>query len=306
MGTHRHGRHHGSRHLSAVPTNASAESHADAPQLGDRGEPYSPGADEMRRLQAFVGGYDALMHLDAEPLPSAKFEWSPIEPQDEAFVAQVLELVDACCEQMLDDEYRTIARRILACVAIQDPPVLRRSANADRFAAGLVWLAGRGSGAFARTGSRPRGPDLWRWFGVTDCSDRGRSLRAAAGLFPEGDLIHYVNCDELALGEAELLHSQFRKSLITQRDAQLAATADAQGSPVVSFDDGRLVIAAETIAVLGAAKSLPVKGERLGICIVLGTELDNAKCYDLSIPDAHKLIYCLQAALDDPPPRREP
>jgi hypothetical protein len=305
MGTHRHGRHHGSRHLSAVPFNASA-GYTDSPSVYDSDAPYSPGADKMRRLQAFVGGYDELMHLDAEPLPDEEFEWSPIERQDEAFIARVLKLVDDCCDQMLDNEYRTIARRILACVAIQDPRVLRRSANAHRFAAGLVWLAGRGSGAFARTGIRPRGPDLWRWFGVTDCSDRGRSLRSVAGLFPDADLIDYVNCEELALGDAELLHSRYRKNLTIQRDAELAATADAKGSPVVSFDDGRLVVAAETIAVLGASKSLPVKGERLGICIVLGTELDSARCYDLSIPDAHKLVYCLQAALDDPPPRREP
>jgi hypothetical protein len=39
---------------------------------------------------------------------------------------------------------------------------------------------------------------------------------------------------------------------------------------------------------------------------VVGDDLDNATVYDLSIPDAHKLVTCLQAALNDPPPRREP
>ena len=69
-------------------------------------------------------------------------------------------------------------------------------------------------------------------------------------------------------------------------------------------DGDRLTVAVEPIAVLGAAKSLPVDGERLGICIMLGDELDTASCYDLSIPDAHKLVRCAQAALADPPPRR--
>jgi hypothetical protein len=261
----------------------------------------------MKSLQAFVGGFDALMRLDAEPLPNEEFNWSSVEPQDETFVALVLMLVDDCCDQLLDNEYRTIARRILARVAARDPRVLRRSGNTDRFAAGLVWLAGRGSGGFAKRGSRPKSPELWRWFGVTDCSDRGRSLRAAAGLFPDADLTDYIYSGDLALADAELLHSRYRKSLVIQRDARLALTAEReQGSPVVSLDGTRLVVAVEPIAVLGAAKSLPLNGERLGICIVLGTELDNAKCYDLSIPDARKLVYCLQAALDDPPPRREP
>jgi hypothetical protein len=297
--------------LSAVPTNASAESHADAPQLAKSGTsfapPLEPGADEMKSLQAFVGGFDALMRLDAEPLPNEEFDWSSVEPQDATFVALVLMLVDECCDQILDNEYRTIARRILARVAVRDPRVLRRSENTDRFAAGLVWLAGRGSGGFATRGSRPKSAQLWRWFGVTDCSDRGRSVRAAADLFPDADLTDYIYSGELALGDAGLLHSRYRKSLVLQRNTRLGVAAECeQSSPVIALDGDRLVVAVEPIAVLGAAKSLPVNGERLGICIVLGTELDNAKCYDLSIPDAHKLVYCLQAALDDPPPRREP
>lgn len=265
----------------------------------------------MKDLQAFVGGFDALMRLDAEPLPRADFDWSSVEPRDEAFVAAVLTLVDHCCEFLLDHEYRTIALRILARVAARDPRVLRRSDNVERFAAGLVWLAGRGSGAFARRGPRPRSPQLWRWFGVTDCSERGRGLRSAAGLFPDGDLADYIyapaDLDELALGGAEFLHSRFRKGLIVRRDARLEYAANAKrDSPVVSFDGDRLLVATVPIAVLGAAKSLPVDGERLGICIMLGTKLDDAECYALSIPDAHKLVHCVQAALADPPPRRGP
>jgi hypothetical protein len=261
----------------------------------------------MKSLQAFAGGFDALMGLDSEPLPTEEFDWSSVEPQDEAFVALVLMLVDDCCERMLDTEYRTIARRILARVAVGDPRVFRRTENTDRFAAGLVWLAGRGSGGFARRGSRPKSGDLWRWFGVRDCSDRGRSLRIAAGLFPDADLTDYVYSDELALGDAGLLHSRFRKSLVVQRDIRLRVTTERERrSPVVSLDRDRLVVAVEPIAVLGAAKSLPVEGERLGICVMLGTELDNATCYALSIPDAHKLVSCLQAALEGPPPNREP
>ena len=79
-----------------------------------------------------------------------------------------------------------------------------------------------------------------------------------------------------------------------------------QSSPVVSLHGSRLVVAAEQVAVLGAAKSLPVAGERLGICVAFGSTLDTATCYDLSIPTARKLVSCVLAALADPPPPREP
>jgi hypothetical protein len=259
----------------------------------------------MESLQVFVGGFDALMRLDAEPLPNEEFDWSSVEPCDARFVGLVLALVDECCGELLDDEFRTIARRILARVAARDPRVLRRSDNAERCAAGLVWLAGRGSGSFGRRTSRPKSGVLWHWFGVSDCSSRGRSLRNAAGLFPHADLAFFVKSDEPALGDAGLLHSRFRKALVTQRDIRLdMAAGREERSPVVARDGARLVVTVEPIEVLGAAKSLPLDGERLGICIMLGTELDDARCYAVSIPDAHKLVHCLQAALDDPPPSR--
>jgi hypothetical protein len=294
-----------------VPSGTGAEVGAEVPALGAGGAsfapPPSPGGDEMKSLQAIVGGFDALMNLDAAPLPHEDFDWSSVEPRDAAFVGLVLRLVDDCCEEMLDYEYRTIARRILARVAARDPRVLRRSDNADRCAAGLVWLAGRGSGSFGRRAGRLRSSQLWHWFGVANCSDRGRALRSAAGLFPDGDLIRYDFSDEIALGDAGLLHSRYRTHLVRQRDFRVQNAAERERrSPVITVDGDRLVVAAEPITVLGAAKSLPVDGERLGVCIVLGDDLDNATVYDLSIPDAHKLVTCLQAALNDPPPRREP
>jgi hypothetical protein len=45
-------------------------------------------------LEVLVGGSDALMQLDAEPLPNDEFDWSSVEPQDQAFVTLVLALVD--------------------------------------------------------------------------------------------------------------------------------------------------------------------------------------------------------------------
>lgn len=80
----------------------------------------------MKSLQAFVGGFDALMRRDPEPLPSEEFDWSSVDPQDKAFVALVLMGVDDCCSRMLDNEYRTIARRILARRSTAGPLVSNR------------------------------------------------------------------------------------------------------------------------------------------------------------------------------------
>jgi hypothetical protein len=217
----------------------------------------------MESLQALVGGFDALMRLDAEPLPNDDFDWSAVEAEDRPFVTMVLERVERYCESVLDAEYRTIARRILARVAGRDPRVLRRSRNVDRFAAGLVWLTGRGSSRFERSAGPPSSRDLWEWFGVTDCADRGRSLRIAADLFPDDHLIEHIFPGDLALGDAGLIHSSYRAHLVRLRDLRSAdAPAPTHPSPVVSFDGNRLVIAAVPVAVLGAAKSLPVEGER--------------------------------------------
>jgi hypothetical protein len=243
----------------------------------------------LKMLEVLVGGHDALMQLDAEPLPNDKFDWSSVEPQDQAFVTLVLALVDRYCGEVLDDEYRTIARRILARVAARDPRVLRRSQNTDRFAAGLMWLVGRGSGRFERGGEPPSTRELWEWFGVTDCSTRGRGLRSASGLFPADHMLGHVFPGDLALDDATLLHSSYRKDLVKRRDMKPSLPpVDLLGSPIVSFDGNQLVVAAVPTAVLGAAKSLPVEGERQGICIVLGDELETADCYDVSITDAHR------------------
>ena len=143
------------------------------------------------------------------------------EPRDVSFVTQVLERSDQCCHEMLDTEFRTITRRILARVAARDPRTLRRGTNVDRCAAGLVWLAGRANGEFGRRGMRTA-QRLWDWFPVGSCSDRGYSLRSAAGLDPEEIDPYAWSRGPLSVGDPALLHSRCRSGLIAHRDAVLA------------------------------------------------------------------------------------
>ena len=68
-------------------------------------------------LRNAAGGDEALRALDDRPLPDEDFDWAgiPVDVHDK--VAEVLGLVDACCDDLLDVEYRTACRRLLARVA---------------------------------------------------------------------------------------------------------------------------------------------------------------------------------------------
>jgi hypothetical protein len=232
-----------------------------------------------------------------------------VEARDHAFVAEVLTLSDQCCDRMLDTEYRTITRRILARVAARDPRPLRRSTRADRCGAGLVWLAGRANGEFGRRG-RWTNQRLWDWFGVGDCSPRGYTLRNAAGLGPEVVVAPRWSYGSLSLGDPALLHSRFRSSLLAQRDALLAIAARRRTWSLAHAAlpaRGR----ATPVTAVAAVKGVAEEGSRAFVVIGFGDELedlddlDDTTFFALTIPDAHELVRMVQRALADPLPRHE-
>jgi hypothetical protein len=65
-----------------------------------------------------------------------------------ARVHEVLALTDSCCEEMLDFEYRTACRRVLAHVASEGPEVFRRKGRVETAAAVLVWIVGKANDLF--------------------------------------------------------------------------------------------------------------------------------------------------------------
>jgi len=288
------------RHLRAV---TGAETHRGHrpwwyEELGIEEPPARHGTDWLDGLVAHAGSPAALRQLDAEPIPDEPFDWTTVEAVDREFVGRVLDLSDACCDALLDVEFRTIARRILARVASSDPRTLRRSKSVERCAAGLVWLAGRGSGEFGR-----RTPCsvqlLWSWFGVTNCADRGRSLKDAAGLgapFVE----RWFSYREMALGDATLLHSRFRAGIIEQRDALI--DLDRARKNYSLLEDGRTAQVRTTPVKPVTATKATFGSGRLLLVIGLGTDLDDASFFSLNIPDAHDLVHMVRAALDAPPP----
>ena len=257
--------------------------------------------DLFDRLIAHVGDADALWRLDATPLPDESFDWSAVEARDVPFVTEVLARSDKCCDAMLDTEFRTIVRRILARVANRDPRPLRRSTNVDRCAAGLVWLAGQASGEFGRRGMRTA-QRLWAWFAVGDCADRGRSLRSAAGLEPDVIDPYSWGTHPLTVGDPALLHSRFRSGLVAQRDALLEI--ESRRRKWSMLDDGRTArVHAAPVKVVVAGKGIVAEGNRATVLVGLGDHLDDASFFALSIPDAHELVRMVQHALDAPLPR---
>jgi hypothetical protein len=259
-----------------------------------------PGDNFVRRqcdlfdhLIPYVGSADALWRLDTEPLPDEPFDWSAVEDRDRSFVEEVLAQTDQCCELLLDVEYRTITRRILARVAARDPRPFRRRPHAARCAASLVWLACGSSGMFA---SRPRTPTswIWSWFAVGNCSDRGRTLRRAAGLEPAGGWYD----EPLSLGDPTLLHSHFRETILIERHRKLEIAEERR---TWSEDPGgRVSVRHLPAKVVTAVKGVAEETGRALVYVGFGDRIEDAHYVSLTVPEAHELVRKVQLALDAP------
>jgi hypothetical protein len=148
-------------------------------------------------LREAAGGDDALRTLDDRPLPD--------------------ELTDACCDQLLDVEYRTACRRLLARAAAGDPAVFRRRASSATAAAAVCWIVGKDNDLFSPAGGRLLVKDLMAHFGLAQSgvSQRAETLMKAAGFDP------YARRWDLRLGDPKLLVSRRRRRMMELRDEYL-------------------------------------------------------------------------------------
>jgi hypothetical protein len=162
--------------------------------------------DELRRA---VGGARALDELDDAPLPDEPFaeERVPADVRDR--VAEVRELVDGCCDALLDVEHRTAARRLLAAVAEGDPAIFRRRGRVETAAAAIVWLVAKANRSLSVYGLQSK--DLLGHFGVGSVSQRSEPMLAAIGVNPYDRV-------ELELESPAYLTAARRRQLIADRD----------------------------------------------------------------------------------------
>jgi Domain of unknown function (DUF6398) len=190
----------------------------------DDGEEFSIAGYMLSRLRAAVGSETALDSLDDRQLPDEEFRWSDVQDEIRPQVADVLSACDACCDALLDTEFRTACRRLLARAAVGDPAVFRRKARADTAAAAVCWLVGKANDLFTSYGGGMLVKDLMGHFGLAQggVSPRAAALLKAAGISDSGPY------GEVQLGTGDLLVSQRRQRIIEQRDQyRLASSAEA-------------------------------------------------------------------------------
>ncbi len=166
-----------------------------------------------------AGSDEALGALDDWPLPDEDFDWSGIPDDVHERVAEVLELTDGCCDDLLDAEHRTASRRLLARVAVGDPAVFRRRASPATAAAAICWIVGKDNDLFSPVGGHMLVKDLMAHFGLAQggVSQRAQTFMRAAGFGPP------ARPWDPRLGAPELLVSRRRRRLIELRDKYLIA-----------------------------------------------------------------------------------
>ena len=162
--------------------------------------------DELRRA---VGGARALDELDDAPLPDEPFAEERVPEDVRDRVAAVRELVDRCCDALLDVEHRTAARRLLAAVAEGDPNIFRRRSRAETAAAAICWLVAKANRSLGPGGLQAQ--ELLGWFGVRSASQRSEPMLSAIGVDPHQP-------GERELESPRYLTAARRRRLIADRD----------------------------------------------------------------------------------------
>jgi Domain of unknown function (DUF6398) len=175
-------------------------------------EPESLEQSMLGWLALHVGSQIQLDQLDDNPLPDEPFRWDGIPDDVTARVHEVLALTDRCCEEMLDVEYRTACRRVLARVASQGPEVFRRKGRAETAAAALVWIVGNANDLFERRNGGIQVRDLMSHFGLGQSSiaQRAATLLRAGGFHDDTYIVR--------LGSPDYLVAARRRRIVEMRN----------------------------------------------------------------------------------------
>jgi Domain of unknown function (DUF6398) len=172
-------------------------------------------------LARVVGGDEALSALDDAALPVEEFVWDGIAADVQDRVGEVLGLVDDCCDALLDAEFRTAGRRLLARVATGDPDLFRRRGRADTAAAAICWVIGNANELFnPRSVPHLLAKTLIAHFGLAPATvtQRSKAILRAAGAPPT------EQTGAVELGSPGYLVAARRARIIADRDHFRAMT----------------------------------------------------------------------------------
>lgn len=170
------------------------------------------GYDPLDGLADAVGGFEALAALDDRPLPDEPFDWDRVPGDVRPRVGAVRELVDRCCDELLDGELRTAARRLLARVAEADPDLFLRRKRPEGTAAAVCWIIATANHLFRER--RLAVKQLTSWFGLSASpSSQAKALLKAIG----------VDADGFAFGDGHLASPDYltgahRAGMVAARD----------------------------------------------------------------------------------------
>jgi hypothetical protein len=138
--------------------------------------------------------------------------------------------VDRCCEEMLDVEYRTACRRLLARVAFREPEVFRRKGRVETAAAALVWIVGKANDVFEQRTGGMQVRDLMSHFGLGQSSvaSRAATMLRAGGFHDDTYIVR--------LGSPDYLVAAHRR-LFDIGPRQDGAVSDSRGGLGACFED---------------------------------------------------------------------
>ena len=174
-----------------------------------------PAHDMLDALRQAVGGEAALDALDAAPLPDEPFVWDAVPDDLRDRVGEMLESLDRCCTELLDVEYRTACRRLLADAVAGGPEVFRRGSRPAATAATICWLAGHANSLFDREPVTPKRAvkDITGHFGSAGkgASTRSGPLLRAIGVEPP-------LAGDIDLGSPRYLTAARRARIVARRD----------------------------------------------------------------------------------------
>jgi hypothetical protein len=185
-------------------------------------EPLDFHREFLDQLAEEVGGQDALDSLDGTPLPDEEFAWDQVPAELRDRVTEVLAACDRCCDDLLDAEYKTACRRLLARAAPGLSGRLRGSSKPEVIAAAVCWVIGKGNQRLGQGLGELRVKDLMGYFGLgqSSVSERGYQIMRAAGIQPASAY------PAVRLGSPSLLVSARRRRIIELRDQHRAALSD--------------------------------------------------------------------------------
>lgn len=262
------------------------------------------GSSGLRELAEMCGGVEALAAL------SGPTEVSPGAVSLDGVGAALGAIVDDCIPAFVDDEYRSIIKRLIRTATRCTAQPLAGRTKPARLAAAITWIAFAGNMAVGRR-ARWHATDIWFWFGVGDCAALGRSIARDLGMSrPEDPFTSPFPSGDILLADLSLLHTKTRAYVVRQRELYVTMIGDderrrRESRPMIKVGNGQVRVRAQPQQVLGAFRHA-VEG-RDHVFVTFGENAaDPDEVIVLTIPDARLLQQHLGGALDLRLARPEP